>query len=77
MKVSDASIVAPRTDGIIFVYRAGATSRVSLRRAKMQIESAKGEGAVKGIILNNVTPEVSVDTYYYYYRGQYYREKEE
>ena len=76
LAVSDTSILVPKTDGVIFVYRAGLTSRIALRRAKSQVESAKGEGSLKGIILNNVTPEVSIDTYYYYQR-KYYSEKED
>lgn len=72
LAVSDTFIIVPKTDGVIIVYRAGATSRISLRRAKTQVESAKNKGIIKGIILNNVTPEASVDTYYYYYRRRYY-----
>lgn len=76
LAVSDTSILVPKADGVFLVYRAGTTSRIALRRAKLQIESAKGKGALKGVILNNVTPEVTADTYYYY-RGRYYKEKEE
>ncbi|MFC1631952.1 GumC family protein [Candidatus Omnitrophota bacterium] len=77
LAVSDTSIIVPKTDGVILIYRAGTTSRLSLRRAQMQIETVRSKGVLKGVVLNNVTPEVSVDTYYYYYRGKYYREKED
>ena len=75
MAVSDTSIIAPKTDGLILVYRAGVTSRVILHRAKVQIESFKEKGILKGIVLNNTTPEVRQNTYYYYhYARSYYTE---
>lgn len=78
LAVSDTSILVPKVDGVFLVYRAGATSRIALRRAKVQIESAaKSKSALKGIILNNVSPDVSADSYYYYYsRSKYYTEEE-
>ena len=72
LAVSDTSIVVSKVDGVILVYRAGATSRIALRRTKIQIESIKSRDIIKGIVLNNVTPEVSVDTYYYYRKKYYY-----
>ncbi len=76
LAVSDTSIIVPKVDGALLVYRSGVTSRISLRRAKMQIESAtKEKGFLKGIILNNVAPEASADAYYYYYRHKYYNEE--
>jgi tyrosine-protein kinase Etk/Wzc len=74
LAVSEPSIIIPKTDGVLLVYKAGATSRLALRRAKIQIESVKGKGALSGVILNNVTPEIGMDTYYYYSR-KYYGEK--
>ena len=75
LAVSEPSILIPKMDGVLLVYKAGSTSRLALRRAKIQIESVKGPGALSGVILNNVMPEVGMDTYYYYYR-RYYGEKE-
>jgi tyrosine-protein kinase Etk/Wzc len=74
LAVSEPSIMIPKVDGVLLVYKAGATSRLALRRAKIQIESVK-PGSLSGIILNNVMPEVGIDAYYYYYR-RYYGEKE-
>jgi len=71
LAVSEPSILVPKTDGVLLVYKAGSTSRLALRRAKTQIESVKGKGAVSGVILNNVTPEIGMDTYYYYNRKYY------
>ena len=75
LAVSEPSIIIPRMDGVVLVYKAGATSSLALRRAKIQIEGVKGKGALSGVILNNVTPEIGLDTYYYYSR-KYYGEKE-
>ena len=76
LAVSEPSVIAPRADGVLLVYKAGSTSRLALRRAKMQIESVKGKGALSGVILNNVTPEIGMDTYYYYSRKYYGDAKE-
>lgn len=75
LAVSEPSIIIPKTDGVLLVYKAGATSRLALRRAKIQIEGVKGKGGLAGVILNNVTPEIGMDTYYYYSR-KYYGEEE-
>ncbi|MCX5667356.1 MAG: AAA family ATPase [Candidatus Omnitrophica bacterium] len=75
LAVSEPSILMPKVDGVLLVYKAGSTSRLALRRAKIQVESIKGPGSLSGIILNNVMPEVGVDTYYYYNK-RYYGEKE-
>ncbi len=76
LAVSEPSILIPKVDGVLLVYRAGFASRLMLRRAKMQIESIKGKGgAISGVILNNVTPEIGMDTYYYYNKRYYGQEK--
>jgi len=75
LAVSEPSIIMPKVDGVLLVYKAGSTSRLALRRAKIQVESVKGPGSLSGIVLNNVMPEVGVDTYYYYNK-RYYGEKE-
>ena len=74
LAVSEPSMLIPKGDGTLLVYKAGATSRLALRRAKIQIESLREKG-LSGIVLNNVTPEVGIDTYYYYNK-KYYGEKE-
>jgi len=76
MAVADASILASKVDGIMLVYRVGKTARSVLVRTKTQlIESG---GSVKGIILNNISPEIELRYGYYYhykYYGKYYTEK--
>lgn len=73
LAVSEPSILIPKVDGTLVVYKVGVTSRLALRRAKIQIESIKKNG-LSGIVLNNVTPEVGINTYYYYNK-EYYGEK--
>jgi len=78
--VSDTSVMLPKVDACLLVYRVGTTSRLTLRRAKIQIESVKGKDALNGLILNNVMPELSRDSYYYYhkdYHEAFDRRKEE
>jgi len=75
LAVSDTSLLSRYADAILLVYRAGYTSRIALQRATTQIENVRGKEALKGIILNNVTPEVKMDTYYYYHRKSYYFDK--
>lgn len=71
LAVSEPSLLLPRVDGVLLVYRAGFTSRLALRRGKMQIESVKGKDSLSGVVLNNVTPEIGMDTYYYYNKKYY------
>ncbi len=78
LAVADASILASKVDGVILVYRVGKTSRSVLARSKMQI--TESGGLVKGIILNNISPEIELRYGYYYhykYYGKYYTEKKE
>lgn len=52
LPVSDATIVAPATDGVILVYRWGKTGRQLVRRAVEAIEKVGGK--VLGVVLNDV-----------------------
>lgn len=73
MAVADSSILAPKADGIILVYRVGKTARSVLFRAKTQLEETGAQ--VKGIVLNNMSPEMELRYGYYYnykYYGKYY-----
>ncbi|RLD18338.1 MAG: hypothetical protein DRI36_01645 [Caldiserica bacterium] len=76
LPVADASILSPKLDGVVIVYKVGVTARGALRRAKIQIEQAKGK--VLGIVLNDIRAAELMDTgYYYYYYHRYYSEEEE
>lgn len=52
LPVSDATIIAPATDGIMLVYRWGKTGRQLVRRAVEAIEKVGGK--VLGVVLNDV-----------------------
>lgn len=73
LAVADASILAKFADAIILIYRVGMVSRSILARTKQQITEAGGQ--VKGIVLNNISPEMEMRYGYYYhykYYGKYY-----
>ncbi len=78
MAVADAVILASKTDGVILVYRVGKTAKSVLFRTKTQLV---GSGAqVKGIVLNNMSPEMEMRYGYYYhykYYGRYYTSPKE
>ena len=67
LPVTDAAILAPKTDGVIIVYRAGRTPRSALRRAKAVLEHVRGK--VLGVVLTGVRAEFSPD----YEELEYYR----
>lgn len=64
LSVSDAIILAARTDGMILVVRAGETSRDSLSHAAGRLRQARVR--VIGTILNAVTHSGERYNYYYY-----------
>ena len=76
LPVADASILAPKMDGIMLCYEIGRTSRHALVRAKAQLDSVNAP--MVGIILNHIQPETEAsEVYPYYYRYHYYPRKED
>lgn len=76
LAVADATILASKVDGIILVYLVGKTARSILGRTKTQLNESGGQ--VKGIILNNISPEIEMRYGYAYqnkYYGKYYGEQ--
>ncbi len=71
LAVSEPSILLNKVEGVLLVYRVGFASRIALRRAKIQIENIRGAGSLSGVVLNNVTPEISVADSYYYQKKYY------
>lgn len=71
LAITDASVMAPRLDGVIIVYEMGRTARAALLRAKIQLESVGAK--VLGVALNHIKPEsyVSAGYYPYYYHYKY------
>ena len=81
LSITDAAILAPKTQGVILAYEMGRTARNALLRAKIQLESVGAN--VLGTVLNHIRPETYVDTgyypyyYHYKYKYRYYREQAE
>ena len=62
--VTDAQILADKTDGTILVVSSGRTDREEAKKAKALVESTKGK--LLGAILNNKKQDKSTHYYYYY-----------
>jgi len=76
--VADSVILAPKTDGVIVVYRIGKVARDVLIRTKTQLIDSGA--SVKGVILNNISRDAERRYGYYYhykYYGKYYGAKKE
>jgi tyrosine-protein kinase Etk/Wzc len=70
LAVADPLILGPKVDGVILIYRVGKTTRRVVLRAKTQLQDVNAQ--VKGVVLNNISPDVEL-YYGYYYRYKYYR----
>lgn len=75
LAVADASLLAPKMDAVLLIYKVGKTAGAAIMRAKKQLETAGA--SPKGIILNNISSEVEMRSQYYYYRYRYYPPQEE
>jgi len=76
LPVADSAILATSVDCVVLVYKVGVTARGALRRAKLQLEQARGK--VIGIILNDIRASEMMDTgYYYHYYHKYYSDETE
>ena len=78
LAVADTAILAPKLDGVILIYRVGSTSRHLINRSKMQLMEVGA--SVKGIVLNNLSPQIEMRYgYYYHYKnyGKYYGDEKE
>jgi capsular exopolysaccharide synthesis family protein len=67
LPVTDAAILASKTDGTLIVYRVGKIARSALKRAKVLLENVRGR--VLGVILTGLKAELSAD----YEELEYYR----
>jgi len=67
LPVTDAAILASKTDGTLIVYRVGKIARSALKRAKGLLENVRGR--VLGVILTGLKAELSAD----YEELEYYR----
>ncbi len=72
LPVTDAAILASKTDGTLLVYRVGKIARLALKRAKVLLENVRGR--VLGVVLTGLKAETSPDyeelEYYRYVYGQ-------
>ena len=68
MPVSDSSILASRTDGVLLVVNASSTHRSAAMRAKQELE--RSGGRLIGTVLNGF--EASKSPYHYYYEDRRY-----
>lgn len=73
LAVADPTILATKVDAPVLVYKSGKTSRNAVHRAKVQLEAVGAP--CKGVILNNVSPEVEMKSTYYYHYYKYYGER--
>lgn len=72
LPVADASILAPKVDGIVMSYQIGRIGREVLKRSKLRLESLAG-ATILGIIMNDIQAEIDYkrSDYYYHYRYRY------
>src|SRR3990170_3511874 len=71
--VTDAAILGGQMDGVILVYQAGKVGRLALKRAKVQLESARA--TVWGVVLNDLGAEIAGYAPYHQYYTHYYGEE--
>jgi len=64
MYVTDAQIVAARSDGVILVVESGKVKKDVALKAKASLDHVKAR--LIGVVLNNIPRKLS-DSYYYYY----------
>jgi len=74
MAVTDPSILAPMTDGVLLVVELGRVSRSAVQEVKEQLELAQAK--LLGVVINKASRKRGYDYYrdYYYYHGYYERE---
>ena len=70
LAVADATILAPKVDGVILVVNSGATRPEALAETKEML--LKGNANVLGGVLNRVEKEGSGAYYYHYRKSEYY-----
>lgn len=64
LAVTDAQIMATRSDGVIMVVEAGSVKREMAMKAKANLEHVQAR--ILGVVLNNIERKES-ESYYYYY----------
>jgi capsular exopolysaccharide synthesis family protein len=72
LAVADATIMAPKVDGVILVVNSGSTRPEALAETKNIL--SKGNARILGVVLNRVEKEGSGSYYYHYRNSDYYGE---
>jgi len=67
LPASDAVLIAPRTDGVVLMVKAGQVNRELIKKAVDQIRMTKAN--LVGVVLNQV--DVKREGYYKYYHKYY------
>jgi len=62
---SDAFLLAPLTDGVLYVVRAGSQDKSAQRRVQRQLQQTKAR--MLGVVFNDAETEEASGTYAYYY----------
>lgn len=75
LAVADATIMAPRVDGVILVVSSGTTRPEALAETRDML--AKGNARILGVVLNRVEKEGGGAYYYHYRNSGYYGEGDE
>ena len=70
LAVTDASVLGPKTDGVILVVRAEKTDKDSINLAIQQLRHVGAR--ILGVVVNDAKPD---GPYYAYYRKYYGEEK--
>ena len=71
MPVTDPILVGSKVNGVVLVYQVGRVARGLLKRAKMQLESAKAHPI--GVVLNNLrSSDMDIGYPYYGYNSNHY-----
>ncbi len=68
LAVTDAQIVATKSDGVILVVDQGKVKREIASKAVKNLESVNAK--ILGVVLNNVKRKANEEAYYYYYGVQ-------
>ena len=72
LAVADATILAPKVDGVILVVNSGTTRPEALAETRDML--SKGNARILGVVLNRVEKEGSGAYYYHYRNSDYYGE---
>ncbi|MEA3351047.1 MAG: polysaccharide biosynthesis tyrosine autokinase, partial [Chloroflexota bacterium] len=75
MAVTDATVLAPRVDGVLLIIKPGQTKLEAARQTVEQLRRVRAN--LLGVVLNEVDPKSSRYGYYNRYDRKYYHEEEE